>query len=326
MNQPLVSIVMAAFNEGNFIGEAIDSVLNQTYSNFEFIIVNDGSTDNTDKIILSFSDTRIKYIKNQRNLKLIASLNKGLTIAEGKYIARFDADDICFSNRLEKQVSFMESNPEIGLSGAQQKIFGNNEGVMSYPLNHEDIMLKLFITSSFGNNTVIFRKEIMEKYKLYFPEGYYHAEDYKSWTNWIKYTQVANINDYLVKYRSHSSSISVTNRKLQRETRNRIRIEYLIETFQLENNQQIAYDFTGDVSLKRTKAAGYILKKNILNTLFPPEKLKNTIFDLWYADCLEKIEYDFTILLKFPYIFKLGFKKNSKRWWYLLKHFIKTKY
>ena len=77
MNQPLVSIVMAAFNEGNFIGEAIDSVLNQTYSNFEFIIVNDGSTDNTDKIILSFSDTRIKYIKNQRNLKLIASLNKG---------------------------------------------------------------------------------------------------------------------------------------------------------------------------------------------------------------------------------------------------------
>src|SRR4051812_25511698 len=100
MSNPVVSVVMAAYNEEKYIRDAIESILSQTYTSFEFIIINDGSTDQTEKIILSYSDPRIRYLKNSENLKLIASLNKGLKVAKGKYIARMDADDISISTRL----------------------------------------------------------------------------------------------------------------------------------------------------------------------------------------------------------------------------------
>lgn len=322
---PLVSVVMAAWNEEKYIGEAIESVLAQSYSNFEFIIVNDGSTDNTKQIIQSYCDPRIRYIENEQNLKLIASLNKGLGLAQGTYIARMDADDICVLNRLEKQVAFMESHPEIGISGAQLTVFGNENGMMKYPFTHNDIALRLFITSCFGNNVVIFRKELLEKHALYFPQGYFHAEDYKCWTNWIRHTRLANLSDALVNYRSHAGSVSVKNRKMQRETRDRIRAEYVTEVFGLENNKEIASDFTGRLSLKRIRASRFILARNKALAVFNHEEMYRVVNDLWYSDALEHAESNFFVIFKYPYIFKLAVAGNLKRWINVLKHFMKIK-
>ncbi|HXU25950.1 MAG TPA: glycosyltransferase family 2 protein [Bacteroidia bacterium] len=316
---------MAAYNEEKYIGEAIESILGQTYKNFEFIIVNDGSTDKTESIITSYTDERIKYIKNEENIKLIDSLNKGLLAAKGEYIARMDADDISLPNRLERQVSFMESNPDIGLSGSQLIVFGDFEGEMKYPLDHADILLHLFLTSSFGNNVVIFRKNILEQNKLYFPKGYFHAEDYKCWTNWVKHTKVVNLPDLLVKYRSHQESVSSKHRDIQRQTRNRIRLEYFIETFALENNRKIAEDLTGEISVARVKAIEYVLRLNQQLNKFPKNKFEKVLYDLWYLDCLDKVEKDFFVIFKFPFIFKLVFVKNLKRWSYLFKHWVKFK-
>lgn len=322
---PLVSIVMAAFNEENYLHESINSILEQTYHNFEFIIINDGSTDNSEEIILSFKDPRIIYIKNDSNLKLIESLNKGLKIAKGKYIARMDADDISYTDRLEKQVAFMENNPETGISGAQLSIFGDTNGTMTFPLVHEDIQLYLLITSSFGNNIVIFRRNIMEQNGFLFPKGYLHSEDYKCWTRWIMNTTAANMDDVLVKYRSHSSSVSIRHRSLQRETRNRIRAEYLAELFQLEKGSLIPENFTGSISSARINSIKQIIQLNKEYNYFPSEKLKDTIARLWYLDCLEKVHEDRSILIKFPLIFKVRFKKSIKNWLNLFKHFIKSK-
>lgn len=316
---------MAAYNEEKYIGEAIESVLHQTFSDFEFIIINDGSTDKTEEIIKSFNDSRIKYIKNQQNLKLIASLNKGLKEASGKYIARMDADDICFQERLEKQVAFMDSNPEIGISGTQLEIFGNATGTMVYPLSDEQIKERLFITSCFGNNVVIFRRELLEKHNLFFPEGYFHAEDYKCWTNWIKYTKLANLNESLVKYRSHAGSVSVKNRNTQQETRNRIRKEYLIEQFELSSDKAIAENFTGDLNKERIKASQKIIEINNKKSTLKKQSLEQIILDLWYSDCLEKIENDFFVIFKYRHIYKLSFGTHGKRWWFLFKHYFKVK-
>jgi glycosyltransferase involved in cell wall biosynthesis len=324
-NGPLVSVVMAAWNEEKYIGEAIESVLAQSYTNFEFIIVNDGSTDRTREIILSYADRRIIYLENEQNLKLIASLNKGLKAAQGKYIARMDADDICLVNRLEKQVAFMEANPGVGISGAQLNVFGNESGMMSYPLNHKDIALRLFITSCFGNNVVIFRKDLLEEYNLYFPQGYFHAEDYKCWTNWIRYTRLANLNEALVKYRSHASSVSVKNKIVQRETRGRVRTEYVTEIFKLEDNKTIASDFTGNLSLKRIRASRFILDRNKALGLFTEEEMQKVVYDLWYSDALENAESHFFAIFKYPYIFKLAVGGNLKQWINVLKHYIKTR-
>jgi glycosyltransferase involved in cell wall biosynthesis len=322
MSSPVISIVMAAFNEEKHINESIDSILKQTYSDFELIIINDGSTDKTEQIIKSFGDKRIVYVKNEKNLKLISSLNKGLELARGKYIARMDADDICYPKRLEKQLSFMEANPEVGISGAQLEIFGNSRGFMNYPLDHDSIKLRLLITSCFGNNVVIFRREIFEKYELYFPNGYIHAEDYKCWTNWIKHTKLANLEDALVRYRSHSASVSITGKRTQRETRDRIRKEYLTELFQLSEQPDIATLFYGTLSGKRINAIKFILDKNNELRVFPEEKLAEAINNLWYSDALEGVEDKFGNFLRFRFIFKLKFPGNGKRWINVLKHYI----
>jgi glycosyltransferase involved in cell wall biosynthesis len=325
MDSITVSIVMAAYNEEKYISEAIQSVLEQSFRDFEFIIINDGSTDSTEKIILSFNDPRIIYVKNEQNLKLIASLNKGLRIARGKYIARMDADDICFKERLEKQVDFMEKNPDTGISGAQLKIFGETEGMMNYPLRHDEIKLRLLLTSCFGNNVVIFRKELMDKHNLFFPEGYFHAEDYKCWTNWIKVSRLANIPEALVKYRSHSGSVSVKHRSAQRETRNRVRAEYVEEIFNLQD-YSLASDFTGELSSKRIAASRSILKMNEKMKCFKQEELTNMVYKLWYSDSLEQIEKKFSVFFMFPLIFKLSFGSNFKNWIYLFKHYFKVKF
>jgi glycosyltransferase involved in cell wall biosynthesis len=324
MSKPLVSIVMAAYNEEKHIREAIESVLSQTYTHFDFIIIDDGSTDSTKSIILSYKDDRIRLICNEQNLKLIDSLNKGLSIATGKYVARMDADDICLPERLEKQVAYMEANPEIGISGSQLTMFGATEGVMKYPLTDEDIRLRLLFTSCFGNNVVIFRKDLMIRHQLFFPKGYLHAEDYKCWTEWIMHTKGANIDECLVKYRTHPDSVSVKNRSAQRETRNRIRAEYLIKLFDLEESST-ADSFTGDISSERAGAIKIILEKNRKKNLFEQKKLEDIIHQIWYSDCLERIEHSFIVFFRFPLIFKSGLGINFGTWLNLLKHYINMK-
>jgi glycosyltransferase involved in cell wall biosynthesis len=318
---PLVSIVMAAYNEEKYIHEAIDSILRQTFSDFEFIIVNDGSTDRTEEIILSFSDSRIKYIRNDQNLKLIASLNKGLSLARGKYIARMDSDDISLPERLSIQVQFMEAHPEIGISGAQLIVFGSEDSTMNYPLEYDDLLLRLLITSCFPNNLVIFRSAIMQRHNLTFTSGYHHGEDYKFWTQWLQVTKGANLPDYLVKYRFHASSVSHKFKDVQRQTRNRIRVEYAAQIFQLsENITKELYGFNYDRKLEAIKK---VLLKNKETKRFDRSKLSNTLFYLWYMDSLERVAVDRSVLFKFTKIFSVSFFKNLKYWEYILKHTIK---
>ena len=325
-NTPLVSVIMTAFNEEKHIQEAIESVLAQTYANFEFIIINDGSTDRTEEIILSFNDKRIKYIKNEQNLKLIASLNKGLDLALGNYITRMDSDDICLPHRLQVQVDFMEKNPEIGLSGAQLTIFGTFNGEMKYPLLHNDIKLGLLITSCFGNNVVIFRKSIFEKHKLYYPVGYLHAEDYKCWTKWVSFTKTENLGEPLVKYRSHANSVSVKNKNIQRETRNRVRTEYVTDIFNLHNEVKLVTDFFGKISFARIKSIKVMFAINKDKKYFGDNEFKSTVLKLWYLDALEEVENNFYAFFKFPLIFIISFNGSLGKWTNVLKHYIKGKY
>ena len=117
MTSPLVSVVLSAFNDENFLRSSIESILNQSYEDFEFIIVNDGSTDGSQAIIESYDDNRIKLVRNSENIFLAASLNKGIRLSKGKYIARMDSDDIAHPDRFSKQVEFLESNSDYGLCG-----------------------------------------------------------------------------------------------------------------------------------------------------------------------------------------------------------------
>jgi glycosyltransferase involved in cell wall biosynthesis len=214
-NQPLISVLMAVYNGEVHLRESIDSVLGQTYANFEFIIINDGSADSTEKIILSYPDERIRYEKNEINSGLIATLNRGLAFTTGKYILRMDADDICFPKRFEKQVQFMEANPEIGICGSCADVIDKTKK-MRYDADDVSIRVKMLYQCHMLHPSIIVRKELMDKHNLRYNPQYAHAEDYELFYRIGKLTKLANLQEPLLLYREHEESVSRKNKEIQK--------------------------------------------------------------------------------------------------------------
>ncbi|WP_195244222.1 glycosyltransferase family 2 protein [Clostridium celatum] len=210
----LVSIVMSVYNGEKYLRQSIESILNQTYKNIEFIIVNDGSVDLSLQIINKYAeqDKRIKVINNVKNKGLIYSLNKGIDEATGKYIARMDADDISVESRIEEQVNFMESNKDIALSGTAHSIFldgkefirSNTTAIIDYEL----IRVKSLFQCSFVHPSVIMRRDIIQKNNFRYKEDYKHAEDFGLWSEIIPKYKVSNIDKPLLRYRIVKNSIT----------------------------------------------------------------------------------------------------------------------
>ena len=161
---PLVSVVMSAFNGEVYLASAIESILKQTYDNFEFIILNNASTDRTKDIILSYKDPRLLFVDNTTNLGFTKSLNKGCRMATGKYIARLDADDIAHPERFKKQVDFLEKNPDISVLGTGYVLInsvGNKIKKVLLPDSEEKIFLKTLFASPVCHSSVLLKKSVL---------------------------------------------------------------------------------------------------------------------------------------------------------------------
>ncbi len=203
MKSPKISVIMAVYNGMPFIREAVASVLSQSYKKFEFIIVNDASTDTTMKYLNSLKDKRINIINNHKNLGLALSLNKALNVANGKYIARMDADDISMPNRLEAQLNYMEDHSQIALCGCWAELInekGNKIGVKRYPIQTEKIKLTLLHYPCIIHPTFFAKRRFYEELKGYDP-SYDFAEDYELLMRARNKFQMANINKTLLKWR-----------------------------------------------------------------------------------------------------------------------------
>ncbi len=205
-----ISVVMPAYNAEKYIGQAIESILNQTYRDFELIIVNDGSTDNTKNIILSYKDERIIYLENEKNSGIVITLNKGLDNAKGEYIARMDADDISKNDRFEKQIDFLEKNKEIALLGSGICIFGENteETNRVFTNDSEQLKAELIFNSSIAHPTVMIRKSVLDENNLRYNVEFAGAEDYYLWWEISKKGKICTLSDILLNYRIHSSQIT----------------------------------------------------------------------------------------------------------------------
>jgi glycosyltransferase involved in cell wall biosynthesis len=222
MKEPLVTVLMPVYNGEKHLAEAISSILGQTYRNFEFLIINDGSTDKSDEIILSYTDSRIKYIKNETNLKLIATLNKGISLANGKYIARMDADDIALPHRLQLQVSFLEKNQNVIVAGSWYECIGDIELTTQYPISHEEIKMEMLYHCPICHPSVMWRVNTYTKTP--FCAEYLHAEDYDFWSRLIVLGDFSNIPEVLLCYRIHPQSVSRSNQETQHENSIRVRL------------------------------------------------------------------------------------------------------
>jgi GT2 family glycosyltransferase len=218
MAAPLVSVVMAVHNERPYLEVAIQSVLDQTFKDFEFIIVNDGSTDDSEEVLDRFeqSDDRIRLV-HQENRGLIASLNRGLDMAQGKYIARMDGDDISHPERFEHQAAFLEENPEIGVLGTQVDKIDANGNVRerwnrSLPTDPDVAAWRLLFNICFCHPTVMMRHALLERLGGY-AEWAIGAEDYELFTRALLETRLVNLPETLFEHRRHEDAVSVRKRE-----------------------------------------------------------------------------------------------------------------
>lgn len=202
----LISVVMAVYNGAEYLEVAIDSILKQTYSNFEFIIINDGSTDDTAQILRRYEqlDERIA-VYTQVNQGLPKSLNRGLQLAQGQYIARMDADDISLPERFAKQVEFMETHSDIGICGTWIKTISEvgSTCINQYPSSHDAIQYWLLFGTGLSHPTVMLRRKLLEQYGLQYNPAFTYCQDFELWVRSSDYTRLANIPEVLLLYRVH---------------------------------------------------------------------------------------------------------------------------
>jgi glycosyltransferase involved in cell wall biosynthesis len=208
----MVSVLLPVFNAEKFLRESIDSILGQTFRDFELLILNDGSTDGSDKIIKSYQDNRIRYFAHS-NMGLSATLNKGLSLARGQFIARQDADDISHPERFEKQLKFFDNNPDCGLVGTWADVIKNSAsspGFLKHPTKPEDINFFLIYNNPFVHTSIMMRKCCVEQVGLYTSLRDRQPEDYELWLRFSKFFKMANIPELLVSYREVPTGISGT--------------------------------------------------------------------------------------------------------------------
>jgi glycosyltransferase involved in cell wall biosynthesis len=279
MKSVKISILMPAYNVSNFIGDAIASILHQSFKDFEFIIINDGSTDDTEKIIRSFSDERVVLV-NQDNKGIAYSLNKGLEIARADYIVRFDADDICYPHRLAKQFHFMSENPDYAIAGSSADYIDEQADFVftNYPFAYSDEEIKAALKKRcpFIHSSVIYRKEAVTRNGGY-NEHAHSFEDHLLWQAVLREGKGINFHEPLIQVRLNPESITIDeqwrpktfhlikNRVIEKSSITAEQGEELLQIIQLQNNRQ----------LKESAYHSLLAKKFLWNNYQPQKARKN---------------------------------------------------
>ena len=226
----LVTVLMPVYNGAPYVGEAIESILRQSFTDFEFLIINDGSTDGSADIVRTFADQRIRLLEHTANLGLIATLNHGLAVARGKYVARMDCDDISLPQRLEKQCSFMDMHPEFGICGTWVKTFdGAKDVTIRFPTEPDKIRCITMFNSCISHPSIMIRSAALKQYRIFYNPLYPHAEDYALWVEAMRHFQVANIGEVLHLYRQHPGQVTVQHLETQTQTIFSIRRELIAD-------------------------------------------------------------------------------------------------
>lgn len=227
MTKPRVTVLMPVHEGERYLREAVDSILRQTFGDFELLAVDDGSRDRTYEILSSYRDRRIHVRRHTRNEGLIASLNEGLDLAAGEYVARMDADDVAHPERLARQVRFLDAQPDIAAVGTGVRNFG--AATDSWTLRHEPaaIRARLLFETALSHPTVMLRASALERLGIRYDPEYPLAEDYQLFVELAERAALANLPETLLHYRFHGGQTSATNAEQQRATMRRIRARQL---------------------------------------------------------------------------------------------------
>jgi glycosyltransferase involved in cell wall biosynthesis len=324
MNNPLVTVLMPVYNAGMFVKEAMESILTQSYMNLEFLIINDGSTDDSLDIIRSFDDSRIRLMSNPGNLGLIRTLNIGIEAAKGKYIARMDADDVSLPGRLKKQIIFLENNPGISiLAGMMEK---ENAFTRQKELTSEEIKARLIFSNILPHPTIVFRASLLKDQHVRYDPSYPHAEDYALWMHLSESVEFAILPEKLIEYRNHETQVSRLNWYEQVDSVLKIQSHFFLRMgiHQLKE-EMIAihkkiyfrmYDYNPEFLNDVENWLLYLQNQNSGSRIVDPVIFENTISKVWFEICTHFASKKLNIYRRFrtSTLFK---PRNYPRWYYL---------
>ena len=324
---PRITILMPVYNGERFLQETIDSILAQSYRDFVFLIINDGSTDSSAEIIHSYTDKRIVYHENEKNIGLVATLNKGIEIVDTEFLARMDADDLWHPAKLEKQIQLLDSRPDVGLCGTSIRKFDAFEGDFIFPVDNETLKVGFLFYCCMSHPSVVFRMSFLKNSGLRYCADYFPAEDYKMWVECLEETQIYNIPEVLVYYRQHSNQITQDSNELQRTQTNKIRLEMLdrissrftdeekkfhLKTFVPQNIHSVSdykkcADWCQLIQLRNNEKRSYISPK-VLN-----QGLNNYLQAGYKGYVLQKYFPAFNVIHMFQYLFSAEWRYLSLR-------------
>ena len=213
---PQVTVLMAVYNGNRYLREAVDSMLGQTFTDFEFIIINDSSTDTSREILSTYSDSRIRVVENEQNIGLTKSLNRGLSLARGEYVARMDADDRSHSERLQKQVAYLDAHPNVAVLGTQHNTI-NAKGILmpfwtiKRPVDPLAFRWCWIFDNPIAHSTAVFRRGIVWGVLGGYDENFRTSQDFELWSRVGRNNYVmCNLTDVLLDFRVHKQSTSKT--------------------------------------------------------------------------------------------------------------------
>ena len=295
-NCPQISVCMPVYNRSTYLRECIDSILAQTFVDFELLIVDDGSTDSCRDIIRSYSDSRIRLIENEHNF--IASLNMLLDEAKGKYIARMDSDDIMIKDRLESQYEYMEAHPEIDVLGGGIEVLGLHDYPIYYPV--ENVTLQDMIDGCcIVHPTAMIKRNALSRYHFRYKPEFIYAEDYGLWCEMLRYgMNLKNLRKPLIKYRVSENQVTVTKSDIQLKTADRICVESIKWLLEKEKKVFETQAFIKETDNKLTLVIPFLNEREeVVNTVRSARETAGYTFDIIVINDCSDNDYNYEIEL-----------------------------
>jgi glycosyltransferase involved in cell wall biosynthesis len=306
---PEVTVLMPVFNGAAFLRDAVESVLTQSFRDFELLIVDDCSQDDSVPIIKSYRDSRIRLVHSDHRLRLAGALNLGLEKAKGRFIARMDADDKSRPHRIAKQIRFLSQNPSIAICGAAVRRFGSGRReYIGYPSTPALVKAFALFHCPFSHPTVMFRREWFVSSGFLFDVDYYPTEDYELWDRVLEQYEGANIPEVLLDYRIHSQALTQADWSLMEAQAGRVNARQLKRLgFRLNNDEalfhrRVAMRQVGDDLEQLSRAEIWlmeILQANDRQTIYDKVALHCVVRNLWFEICMNTTELGIVICNRF---------------------------
>lgn len=306
MTDPLVSVLMPVYNGAKYLQQAMDSVLAQTFADFELIVVDDGSVDDSPDIVRAYSDKRIRLIKNASNLGLAGARNRALGEARGKYVAWLDADDVSASHRLQRQVALLDAHPDVCACGTWVKTIGVAAGQRwTYPVGSDSVRVRMLFHNPLATSSVMVRRDVLSKNNLWFDEVQPPAEDYALWERLETFGDIRNIPEYLTLYRVHPNQISARREAAQRQAEWAVHERQLIRLGVAVGERERAIHTWLARSELRFQDMGTVtevgdwlrmlMDANLESRVYPQAALERFVQRLWYVTCAMNTRFGFQV-------------------------------